>query len=250
MGARICPRCATRVDERRAKASPYCLSCGAPLGAPPPTFSGKPQKAGGSPLGWILGGIGVFVLLGVVGVVILIAAAGDPDPPKPAPVAAAPAVQPPLPAAATLPDGAAASAPLGAKSPATVGGAPTRVPTVTNPFPTPIPIPTPPPTVVTRDAGPAVLGAFPRSRAQSEVDRVASSVGSCKRAAGPFGIGTIRVDFEPDGRVGTITRPPFAGTVEGSCISALFRAVKIGPFQGTTQSIDKSFLIQDQSPSF
>jgi hypothetical protein len=104
------------------------------------------------------------------------------------------------------------------------------VPTITPP------IPTPPPT--------AALGPFPRAKAQNEVDRVGGTLASCTRAAGPFGAGSIRVDFEPDGRVGTVTRPPFAGTPEGSCISARFLAIRIGPFLGTTQSIEHPFIMQ------
>src|SRR5258706_15464370 len=93
MGARICPRCSTRVDERRAQGSPFCLSCGSPLGAPSPTFAGKkPGGGGGSALPWILGSIGVVGVVNVVGVVISIAAAGVDSDPKPvaAPTPAAP----------------------------------------------------------------------------------------------------------------------------------------------------------------
>ncbi|MBF5066913.1 hypothetical protein G6O45_27260, partial [Salmonella enterica subsp. enterica serovar Istanbul] len=62
------------VDERRAKASPYCLSCGAPLGTPPPTtFAGKPPGGASSALPWILGAIGLSLLLGFGGCLALIA---------------------------------------------------------------------------------------------------------------------------------------------------------------------------------
>jgi hypothetical protein len=89
------------------------------------------------------------------------------------------------------------------------------------------------------------LGPFPRAKAQGEVDRVGFGLNSCKSSAGPFGAGTMRIDFEPDGRVGTLTRPPFAGTSVGTCISARFRAINIGKFTGSTQSIEKAFIIQE-----
>src|SRR4051794_8445082 len=111
MGARICPRCSTRVDERRAKTSPFCLSCGAPLGAPSPTFSGKSPVAGGSALPWILGIVGVLILLGIGGVIVLVVVSSGGDA-KPEPVAvatAAPRVETPDAAPAALASGAPSS---------------------------------------------------------------------------------------------------------------------------------------------
>ena len=253
MGARICPRCSTRVDERRAKG--FCLSCGAELGpqstampvvmggSPSPTFSGKsPAKGSGSALAWILGGLGLFLLVGVGGVTLFMLASTEAEPPKPEPLAAASAA----PQVETPVDAAGASAATNVKPPATVAVAPTRIPTVSNPTSLPtIPFPQPPPTVtVVRVDAAAPLGPFPRARAQAEVDRVAGGIGSCTRSTGPFGATTVRVDFEPDGRVGTTTQPPFAGTPVGSCISARFLAIRIGPFQGSTTSISRSFIIQ------
>jgi hypothetical protein len=251
MGARICPGCATRVDERRAKTSPYCLRCGAALGPPAPsetgrsgTFAGKqPGGGGGSALPWILGGIGVVVLLGVGGVVALIAVVSsnaDPEPPV-ATGASQPKVEAPVTATASV---AAPATSAGVKAPVpTVRTTATARPTTT----TPVPFPTVPPTATatgTGSGGVVALAPFNRSKAQSEVDRVGATLASCSRSAGPFGSGTIRVDFEPDGRVGTLSRPPFAGTATGSCISARFLAIRIGAFNGSTQNIEKSFIIQ------
>jgi hypothetical protein len=254
MGARICPGCATRVDERRAKTSPYCLRCGAPLGPPSPsdggrssTFASKqPGAGGGSALPWIFGGIGIVVLLGLGGVVALVAVVGssaDPEPPA-ATAASQPKVEAP-PTATAITAGSVPSTPTSVKTPV-----PTVRPTLTTrppTPPTPPPFPTAPPTstsTATSSGGVAVLAPFNRSKAQSEVDRVGATLASCSRTVGPFGAGTIRVDFEPDGRVGTLTRPPFAGTAVGSCISARFLAIRIGPFNGSTQNIEKSFIIQ------
>ena len=240
MGARICPRCSTRVDERRARTSPYCLSCGAPLGpSSSSTFAGKaPGAAGGSALPWIIGGIAAVVLLvfgGIVIVVVVVASAAEPDPVLPVASAEQPRVE--------VADAAAAGL-----APPSATKVPAPPPTVRTPRPpntvvvtaTPPPPPTVPPT-----ASVAAIGPFPRSKAQNEVDRVGFGLASCKSAAGPFGAGSIRIDFEPDGRIGTVTKPPFAGTSVGSCLSARFRTIRIGPFTGSTQSIDKAFIIQE-----
>jgi len=247
MGARICPRCSTRVDERRARTSPYCLSCGTPLGqSPSATFAGKqPGAGGGSSLPWILGGIAAVVRLGfgaVVIVIVVAASSAEPDPTPPVVTAAQPRIE-------AADAGAAGTPPPSATkvAPAPTVRTPRPPPTVTT-IPIPPPPPPPPPTVTVTPPPTntvAVLGPFPRARAQGEVDRVGFGLASCKSSAGPFGSGTMRIDFEPDGRVATVTRPPFAGTSVGTCISSRFRAIKIGPFTGSTQSIEKAFIIQE-----
>ena len=250
-GARICPRCSARVDERRARASPYCLSCGAPLGTPPPTFAGKAPGGGGSALPWLLGGLGLVVVLGIAGVIAIIAVANARTV-TPAPVATAiagPKLESTSTATAAV-DAGPSVPPVPATRTARVTK-PTPPATVTIPRPTSTPTPVPtaaprPPTVTPPpDAGIAVLAPFPRAQAQSEVDRVASGLASCKRADGPFGAGSIRVEFEPDGRVGTLSRPPFSGTPVGSCITSRFLAVRVGQFAGSTQRIEKTFIIQE-----
>ena len=254
MGARICPGCATRVDERRAKTSPYCLRCGAPLGPPAPmdggrssTFASKQPGAGGSsPLPWILGAIGLVVLLGVGAVIALIAVVAsnaDPDPPVAATAANQPKVEAPPTTAVSTTAGSPTST-IAVKTPApTFRPSPTTAPTRTATAPTPPPFPTPTPTG-TNGGSSGALAAFNRTKAQDDVDRVAAGLGSCKQSSGPFGAGSIRIDFEPDGRVGTLSRPPFAGTAVGSCISARFLAIRLGPFSGSTQNIEKAFIIQ------
>jgi hypothetical protein len=262
MGARICPGCATRVDERRAKTSPFCLRCGAPLGPPSPsdggrssTFASKQPGAGsGSALPWILGGIGFVVLLGVGVIIALIAVvASKAEPDAPATTAASqPKVEAPTTATATAStpaSGGTVKAPV--PSVRTTATTPPTTPTSTAPFPVPTPSPTPtvtptapPTTTATNSGGTVALAPFNRAKAQGEVDRVGAGLASCKRTAGPLGAGSIRVDFEPDGRVGTLSRPPFAGTAVGSCISARFLAIRIGPFLGSTQNVEKPFIIQ------
>jgi len=233
MAARICPQCRTRVDERRAKTSPYCLSCGFALGTPGTGF-GKPA-AKGSALPWILGGIGVVILLGFGAVVLVIVAVANAEPDPPTPV---PATDPADSGVRLEVPTATATASVSAKPTATVR-VPTPTPpvTVVRPPPTFNPQPTPtPPT-------PVVLGAFPRARATNELDRVTAGLASCKRAGDPTGSSSIRVDFEPDGRVGTVLSRPFSGTSTGSCVSSRFLAIKIGAFTGTTQQIQRTFTI-------
>jgi len=234
MPARICPRCRTRVDERRAQGSPYCLSCGAPLGTPPPTASGK-QPGKGSALPWILGAIGVVVVLGLGGVVLLVIAVANAEPEKPTPTPDDPTSVPNLevPTAAASVPGAKASATAGKVT----GTAAAATLTVLRPPATVVPPPTGTPTP------PIVLGAFPRARAQNEIDRVTATLAACKRPGDPTGSGSIRIDFEPDGRVGTQLQPPFVGTPTGSCISGKYLGIKIGAFTGTTQPITKTFTI-------
>lgn len=243
MGARICPRCSTRVDERRARTSPFCLSCGAPLGpSASSTFAGKaPGAAGGSSLPWIVGGIAAVVVLGFGAVVIvLVAAAGSADPEASATATTPTAAQPRVETA----DAATAASSSATKVASTAPTA--RAPRPIVPV-VPVTVPTPPPTPVTAPPTATVtaIGPFPRAKAQTEVDRIGFGLASCKSSAGPFGLSTMRIDFEPDGRVGTVSRPPFAGSSVGTCISARFRTIKIGPFTGSTQSLEKSFIIQE-----
>lgn len=231
--------------------SPYCLSCGAALGAPSPTFGKAPAK--GSALPWILGGIGLFVVLGFGGCVLLLvvtAGSAKPDAPPEATATAVPRLEPASTAAAA--DAAPAASIKVAVAPTVkqpIVTAPVRpTSTINDPFGTPNPTvtvrptatPTAPPTV----PPPVVLGPFPRAKAQGEVDRVAATLASCSRSTGPFGAGSVRIDFEPDGRTGTLSRPPFASTPVGNCITSRFLAIKIGKFQGSTTSIERSFIIQ------
>lgn len=233
MAARICPQCRTRVDERRAKTSPYCLSCGFALGTQATGFGKPPAKS--SALPWILGGIGIVLLLafGAVVLVVIAVANAEPDPPVPVPTAETDSgVRLEVPTA---------TATVSAKPTATVK-ATAAPPTVTGVRPPPTVVPPTIPTPTT----PTVL-AFPRARATNELDRVTAGLASCKRAGDPTGSGSIRVDFEPDGRVGTLLGRPFSGTPTGSCVSSRFLAIKIGAFNGTTQQIQRTFTIPPDS---
>ncbi len=239
-GARICPRCATRVDERQARGSPVCLRCGAPLGTGPVPAVAKGAKSG-SALPWILGGVAIVALLGTCGTGGTLGAPPRDRPPTP-----------------TAPPGTNTGAPnFESTASATASGKPPPKPTVPAPptvvatpvrptaTPTPIVVPPPPPTVTAppTNTGTQTLGAFPRQQALNELDRVTAGLQSCHKAGDPSGQGSIRVDFEPDGRTGTLHRPPFSQTTMGSCISARFLAIKMGKFDGTTQRIERTYTI-------
>ena len=187
----------------------------------------------------------VLLGFGAVAIVLVVAASSaEPDPTPPAVSASQPRIE-------TADAGAAGTPPPSATKVVTAPTPTVRTPRpiTTATTPVPIPVPKPPPTLNDPfgrpDSGVAVLGPFPRAKAQGEVDRIGFGLASCKSSAGPFGAGTMRIDFEPDGRVGTVTRPPFAGTSVGTCISARFRTIRIGPFTGSTQSIEKAFIIQE-----
>ena len=76
-GARICPRCRTRIDARRG-ASNVCYSCGAQL----PPFVPAGAKSGGSLLLWLLGGGLIFAFCVIAGLVLFVLHRDDDKGPK------------------------------------------------------------------------------------------------------------------------------------------------------------------------
>jgi hypothetical protein len=192
----------------------------------------QPAAKGTSPVVWILLGGGLVAFLGVAILAVIFVLAVKPSPEQPAAVAAAdpdagPNLESKDPVDAATPEGSASAK----KTPPTkiVGASQTGLP--------------PPAVTSTRTS-------FPRSRANAEVDRVLQTAQSCHARGDPTGTGSIRVDFEPDGRVNTLTRPPFAGTTTGSCVAARMRSIRIGPFDETrAESIEATFIVKDTSPT-
>ncbi|MBX3188744.1 MAG: hypothetical protein KF819_17130 [Labilithrix sp.] len=234
-GARICPRCGTRVDERRARGSPYCLSCGAPLGT-----TGAQKARGGSALPWILGGGAVLLFLGaiaVVGVVVAVssASADRPNGGGPAGTVIGPTFET---ATAPVPPPPSTPPKKVPVPPPTVVATPPR-PTVTNPTSTVAPIPTPPPTVTTAGTN-QDLPPFPRARVLADLDRVQATIQTCKFPNDPSGTTVVTIGFEPDGRNDSIVRAPFGTTATGSCLSQRFRTVQAGKFSGGKVSINRT----------
>lgn len=185
---------------------------------------------------WILGGIAFVMLLGLGAAVLIFIAVSNADSEPDAPEASA---------SADLESGPRLEVPTAAAPVSSATVKPTAAPPPARPPPT-FNLP-----VIPAPSTPVVLGAFPRARATNELDRVTAGLASCKRAGDPTGAGSIRVDFEPDGRVGTSLARPFAGTSTGSCVSARFLAIKVGAFVGTTQQIQRTFAIPpDPSSGF
>ena len=236
MGApRLCPRCGTPVDERRARGLAYCLQCGAPLGSGALGMSpvvARSSSQGTSALVWVVIVGGVLAVLAVGGIaimVVLIAKRTPVDPPVAAGAEDAGANLEPK------PDSTGTSASTGTKPTPTTTRVAATSPTVV-----------PPPTLTVASKPPP----FPRARANSEVDRVIQGAQSCHVTGDPTGTGSIRVDFEPDGRVATLTRKPFAFTTTGECVSARLRAIRLGPFDGkSAESVEATFIIKGAAPT-
>ena len=246
MGApRLCPRCGTPVDERRARGLPYCLQCGAPMGSGThgmtpvavQSSSGAPGAAKGmSPLVWVLIGGGVVALLAGGAAVVAVILLAKSTPVEPPVLAGGGDAGPNLENKDFGDAAAGGAAGAGAKKPTpkiggTGGTVATGFPTGTSTTPTRTP--------------------FPRARANAEVDRVLQTAQSCHVTGDPTGTGSIRVDFEPDGRVNTLTRAPFGGTATGSCIAARMRAIRIGAFEDPprVESVEATFIIKGATPA-
>src|SRR5690349_9407113 len=100
LGARLCPRCGTRVDERRGKFSPYCLSCGQPLNndrQSMTTYAGAaPQKAS-SALPWVIGILCFSCLLVGIGIAIFLVRSSSAPEDDEGTAAASPSASPAVP---------------------------------------------------------------------------------------------------------------------------------------------------------
>ncbi len=174
LGARLCQRCGTRVDERRGKFSPYCLSCGQPLDgqrlslpASGPFSSATPVIR---PAGRALP-VAIAVVLGLplVGLTLLLAF-----------VAYRLSASPEAPAATTSATTALPSVEPPASAPATASVPPGKVQRPPGPSPTtPGPTPTQRPTATFHggdDPPPFVPHAFPRERADARFDQAMTTI--------------------------------------------------------------------------
>lgn len=199
LGARLCPRCGTRVDERRGKFSLHCLSCGQPLASDRLSVASPYARApkGSSPLLWIVAVLCFLGVLGAVGVTILLVNVSREPDEDDGIVAASPAGTP-----AVLPS---RRVPASAAAPSVP---PTRLrpsPPVTRPVTSSTGAPSG--VVTPRPAGSAAsippLGPFDRDLAEARVDRVMTTLSACRRDGNPTGSSTVGITFENDGRVGT-----------------------------------------------
>jgi hypothetical protein len=86
-------------------------------------------------------------------------------------------------------------------------------------------------------------GAFPRTLAEEKIDRVAATVGGCKREATATGASTVSVTFQPTGVVDATVDAPYKGTSAGACIVAKFGSVGVGKFTGSAVTVTHSISI-------
>ena len=58
---------------------------------------------------------------------------------------------------------------------------------------------------------------------------------NCRPIGGPSGAGTVQVQYEPSGKVSTVTivTPGFENSEAASCIQMLFRRARVPQFGGT-----------------
>jgi hypothetical protein len=244
LGARLCQRCGTRVDERRGKFSPYCLSCGQPLDgqrlstpASGPFSTATPAARPSAGRAWI---VAVVLSVPLVGLTLLLAfgayracASGSE---APAAAATATSALPSVEAPTTAVPGGGATA---GKIPRTPGPSPTA------PGPSPTPRPTPTVHGGGDDPPPFVPHTFPRERADQQLDQAMVTIANCHSSGDPTGSSIVDLTFEGDGRVETTVRPPFAGTATGECISARLLGLRnsVGRFVGGPVTLRRAFTI-------
>lgn len=86
---------------------------------------------------------------------------------------------------------------------------------------------------------------FSVDAARSALSRAASAAGGCGKSGGPTGRGRATVTFGPSGAATSASvDPPFAGTPTGSCALGAFRAARVPPFSGSSQTVTKSFFVK------
>jgi len=234
LGARVCQRCGNRVDERRGKFSPYCLSCGQPLddqriSTAAPYSSAIPAARPSVGRQWMIA-LACVLSIPLLSLALFLAFKASP---QAEPAAPATSGVPPLPSV---------------EAPATASGggsgSPGRIPRPPGSGPSPRPTPTPH-SSGGDDPPPFVPHAFPRALANERLDEAMNTIASCRRDGDPTGSSAVDVTFEGDGRVETTLRPPFASTPTGDCISARLLGLRnsVGRFVGGPFTLRRAFAI-------
>ncbi len=82
--------------------------------------------------------------------------------------------------------------------------------------------------------------------AQQGLDEAARASAGCKSENGPVGVARVIVSFAPSGRAAAVSvvGSPFAGTLEGECIAAKFRAIQVPEFTGDRVTMYRSVKIR------
>ena len=115
--------------------------------------------------------------------------------------------------------------------------------------PSPVPLPEASSAATTPGSGDtpgsrSVAKRFRRAAAVTALDDAAGDVADCRPLGPLWGPGSIRAAFKNDGSVMKImTGPPYAGTKQGACLGAHFRAARMPPFAGTPGAINYTFIV-------
>jgi len=88
-------------------------------------------------------------------------------------------------------------------------------------------------------------GAFDVGAAKAALAGAAAGAAGCGTAGGPKGSGKVQVTFAPSGRVtsANVVAGPFGGTSVGGCVASKFRAARVPAFNGSPQTVSKSFTV-------
>lgn len=91
-------------------------------------------------------------------------------------------------------------------------------------------------------APPRPLGPFSAALARTALSDAAPDLASCMGRTGPRGPGSVRVRFNPSGKMAeAYLGPPYAGTAIGRCILERFSKVRVDPFIGNPASVNYAF---------
>jgi hypothetical protein len=103
-----------------------------------------------------------------------------------------------------------------------------------------------PVTIATASTPTPVAPKFNVEAAKAELSKIATTLGTCKKAGGPTGSGKVMLTFSNDGKVeaARLDGKPFAKTPVGECVLARFSEAKVPAFGGGTQPTEKTFTIK------
>ena len=91
---------------------------------------------------------------------------------------------------------------------------------------------------------PHLPGRFSAPAARAALAEAAPDLAACiaPRGTGPRGPGSVRVRFNPSGKMAeAYLGPPYAGSGTGRCILERFSKVRVEPFVGVPMSVNYSF---------
>jgi hypothetical protein len=92
-------------------------------------------------------------------------------------------------------------------------------------------------------ATPKRAARFDSHAAAAALTAVNGHLSECKKTPnGPRGPGSVRVDFDNDGRVRNVSIGwPYDKTTEGECVREHFRAVRVAPYAGAPAALNHKF---------